>query len=194
MSRMSYLENARDRELGRDPRLAHRSHRCRSWGSHGSSGGFLGLDTEKMGPKVQVVFALSVLTPVLLSGVLLVALVPGLWWLFTTYGWISFPAFGLLARGLVSLASEPSGKQNASIIAEGKERELLGALAEHGELSPARAAMETSLSVAEAERRLKELAEGGHLEVRVRGGGLFYALWDPSRALGRPELQDEGSS
>ncbi len=37
--------------------------------------------------------------------------------------------------------------------------------------------METSLSVAEADRMLQELAEAGHLEVRVRGGGLFYAFW-----------------
>jgi hypothetical protein len=38
--------------------------------------------------------------------------------------------------------------------------------------------METSLSVTEADRMLKELAEGGHLDVRVRGGGLFYSLWE----------------
>jgi hypothetical protein len=25
---------------------------------------------------------------------------------------------------------------------------------------------------------LKELAEGGHLQVRVHGGGLFYSLWE----------------
>ena len=121
--------------------------------------------------------ALAVLTPVLLSGVLLVALVPGLWWIFTTYGWISFPAFGLLVRGLANLASEPSGRQKAFAAAESKERELLRALTEHDELSPVRAAMETSLSVEEAEGLLKELAEGGHLEVKVRGGGLFYSLW-----------------
>jgi hypothetical protein len=31
--------------------------------------------------------------------------------------------------------------------------------------------------VAEADRMLEELAAGGHLEVRARSGGLFYALW-----------------
>lgn len=62
------------------------------------------------------------------------------------------------------------------------------ALREHGELTPARAAMETSLTVAEADGMLKELAEGGHLEVRVRGGGLFYALWEPKGVA--PELRD----
>jgi hypothetical protein len=37
--------------------------------------------------------------------------------------------------------------------------------------------------VDEADRRLRELAEAGHLEVRVRGGGIFYALWE-AEALG----------
>lgn len=35
--------------------------------------------------------------------------------------------------------------------------------------------LEASLSVAEADKMLKELAEAGQLEVRVRDGGLFYA-------------------
>jgi hypothetical protein len=49
--------------------------------------------------------------------------------------------------------------------------------------------METSLSVTEADRMLKELAEGGHLDVRVRGGGLFYSLWerDEGEDIGRLE-------
>jgi hypothetical protein len=33
------------------------------------------------------------------------------------------------------------------------------------------------LTVAEADRRLRELAEHGHIEVRARGGAVFYALW-----------------
>ena len=41
----------------------------------------------------------------------------------------------------------------------------------------------------EADRMLKELAEDGHLEVRVRGGALYYSLWDhekdEQRKLGR---------
>jgi hypothetical protein len=38
--------------------------------------------------------------------------------------------------------------------------------------------METTLSVAEADEMLRKLAEGGHLEVRVRSGAIFYALWN----------------
>lgn len=140
-------------------------------------GGFLEIETKDLSPKVQVAVALSVLAPVILSGLFLLVFAPGFWWIFTTYGWISFSAFGLLARGLAEMASEPSVKQKASIAAESKESELLQALAEHGELSAIQAAMETSLSVEEADGLLRELAEGGHLEVRVRGGGLFYSLW-----------------
>ncbi len=133
-----------------------------------------------LSPRAQVAAALSVLIPVALSGVALVTLVPGLWWIFTTYFWIAFPALGLLVRGVAGL-SEGREKLPA---ANSKERELLEALRREGELTPAQAAMETSLSVAEADRMLKELAEGGHLEVRVGGGGLFYALWGAESPAG----------
>ncbi len=41
------------------------------------------------------------------------------------------------------------------------------------------AALETSLSVGEAERMLQALAAKGHLEVTVEHGRLVYALWEP---------------
>jgi len=50
-----------------------------------------------------------VLAPVALSGVLLVALAPGFWWIFTTYFWVAFPAFGLLARGGLGLFRTTGG-------------------------------------------------------------------------------------
>jgi hypothetical protein len=86
-----------------------------------------------------------------------------------------FPAFGLLVRGIASVSESPTELPARNT----KERELLEALRREGDLTPARAAIETSLTVAEADKMLKELTEGGHLEVRVRGGGLFYALWEP---------------
>lgn len=149
---------------------------------------FFGLDVEKMSPKAQVTASLAVLIPVAVAGVLVITLVPWLWWLVFVFGWTIFPAFGLLVRGIAGL---PEGGGGGTLPSNSKERELLGALREHGELTPARAAMETSLSVAEADRMLKELAEGGHLEVRVRGGGLFYALWGEPEGAAR-ELEDRG--
>jgi len=144
-----------------------------------SRAGFFGLDVEEMRPRAQMATALSILVPVVMSGLLLVAFVPGLWWVFTTYGWISFPAFRLLVRGVAGLSEGQAGLPSE----EGRERELLRALRERGELTPTRAAMETSLSVAEADEMLRKLAEGGHLEVRVHGGALFYALWARPAAL-----------
>jgi hypothetical protein len=58
-----------------------------------------------------------------------------------------------------------------------RERELLSAIRDNGgSITPAEAAMETSLTVREADEMLSELAGGGHLAVEGRGGTLFYAL------------------
>ena len=134
---------------------------------------FLGYEVEKMSPGARISAALSVLVPVGLSGVFLVAFVPSLWWIFTTYFWVAFPAFGLLTSGIAGL----SEGRPVRVSEEERERELLEAIRESGEISAAAAAARTSLTVAEVDRRLKELAENGHLEVRARGGAIFYALW-----------------
>ena len=155
----------------------------------GRRGDPFGVDVEKMNPRAQVAAALVVLAPVALSGLLLVAFAPGLWWVFTIYGWVAFPAFGLLLRGLASQGTSGGLALRAS--ASDTERELLVALRENGELTPAQAAMETSLTVAEADRMLKELAEAGHLEMRARGGGLFYAFWGDAEDKGARELEGE---
>jgi hypothetical protein len=119
---------------------------------------FFGLDVEIMSPRAQVTASLAVLIPVAVGVVLVFTLVPYLWWLIFVFGWMIFPAFGLLVRGVAGLSE---GRTELSA-GNSKERELLGALRERGELTPAEAAMETSLSVAEADRMLKELTEGGH--------------------------------
>ena len=162
-----------------------RRHRHR----HGwSDDDFFGLDVDRMSSRAQVRVAVTVLTLVLAGAVAVFALVPWLWWLIFTFGWMIFPAFGLLVRGIAG-TSEDRPELSAM---NSKERELLGALREHGELTPARAAMETSLTVAEADEMLKELAEGGHLDVRVRGGGIFYALWEPGGEDAGQELEGRG--
>jgi len=139
---------------------------------------FFGVDADRLGPRAKVGAALSVLAPVALSGLFLVVFVPGLWWVFTTYFWVSFPAFGLLGRGLAEMGEERRSRPAAA----DPERDLLAALLSHGEMTAAGIAAETSLSVDQADRRLRELAEAGHLEVRVRGGGIFYALWEYEEA------------
>jgi hypothetical protein len=141
--------------------------------NHRGGRGFLGRDVEKMGPGARISAALSVLVLVGLSGVLLVVFVPQLWWIFTTYFWVAFPALGLLTSGVSGLGEG----RPVRVSGEQRERELLEAIQERGEISAASAAARTSLTVAEADRRLKELAENGHIEVRARGGAVFYALW-----------------
>ena len=134
---------------------------------------FLGRDVEKKSPGARISAALSVLLLVGLSGVFLVALVPSVWWIFTTYFWVAFPAFEMLMSGIAALGEG----RPVRVSEEERERQLLGAIRESGEISAAAAAARTSLTVAEADRRLSELAEHGHIEVRARGGAVFYSLW-----------------
>jgi hypothetical protein len=92
-------------------------------------------------------------------------------------------AAALLGKGL----SDARGQQRAVKPPVSKERELLSAIkANGGSITPAEAAMETSLTVGEADSMLSDLAGKGHLAVRSREGALFYSL--PGRR--DPELED----
>jgi ATP/maltotriose-dependent transcriptional regulator MalT len=62
-----------------------------------------------------------------------------------------------------------------------KEKELLGALAERGEITPATAAMRTSLTVEEASKMLDDLARKGHLEMQTEEGIVAYYLGERRR-------------
>ncbi len=148
---------------------------------------FFGLDVESMSPRAQITASLAVLIPVAVAGVAVLTLATNFWWLIFVFGWTIFPAFGLLVRGIAGLSE---GRSELPSTASGGERELLEALRERGELTPAEAAMDTSLTVAEADSMLRELAEGGHLEVRVRGGGLFYSLWEREGGEEARRLED----
>ena len=172
------MENKPDRDI--EPR--RRGHHER-WGSDD----FFGLDIENMSPMTQVVTSLAVLIPVAIAGVLVLTLASWLWWLIFVFGWVIFPAFGLLVRGIAGLSEGPP----EPAVANSGERELLEALQRRGELTPAQAAMETSLTVDEADRMLEDLAAKGHLDVKVRGGGLFYGLWEGDSGAARHELGEE---
>lgn len=58
----------------------------------------------------------------------------------------------------------------------GAEKQLLLALRDMGALTPVEAALQTSLTVDEAEGILTRLADRGHLVVEGRDGALFYTL------------------
>lgn len=75
-----------------------------------------------------------------------------------------------------------------------RERELLEALEKRGRTTAARAALETSFSVAEADARLYGLAEKGHLRVTAQDGSLAYSRWDADRlGMRRGGIEDNGS-
>ena len=141
---------------------------------------------DSMTPRGQAVTGLVVGGGILAGAALVLALNPAFFWLIFVFGWMIFPAFGLFARGVAGLAEYRTLPKPEN----SKERELLEAIQNRVELSPAQAAMETSLTVAEADKMLGELAEGGHLDVRVRGGGIFYALWDSEDEDDVGELED----
>ncbi len=97
-----------------------------------------------------------------------------------------FP-FIIAATACLGIGISRFARQRRSLpVAPNTERELLSAIRENGgSITPAEAAMETSLTVREADRMLSNLASGGHLMVEGREGSLFYAL--PRRA--NPQLE-----
>jgi hypothetical protein len=66
----------------------------------------------------------------------------------------------------------------APVAEAAKEKELLEALRRRGRLTVAGVALETSLTVEEADRMLSALAAKGHIEVKVEHGRLLYGLWE----------------
>ena len=137
---------------------------------------------RRMGPNVRHEPPVSQALGLLVGGVVLfatAALFSGFFpfVLFWMLPFILIPAFGVAARGMAGLLAARPRR-----VSEGdKEKELLKALARHGEITAARAALETTLSVSEADRMLSGLAKDGHIEVRAREGRLGYALWEADR-------------
>lgn len=101
-------------------------------------------------------------------GIISVGLAPdtGLWWL--------VPLFGLTALVALAAINRPGGRE--------KERELVGAIHRHGELTPAEAALRTSLTVDEAAKMLEGLTRKGHLQPQTEGSAVGYALRGRDRA------------
>jgi hypothetical protein len=83
--------------------------------------------------------------------------------------------------GEAGILAVPSARPSVAEVL--KEKELLEALFRRGKLTAVEAALESSLSVEEAEQMLQALAAKGHLEVTVEHGRLLYALWDRDAPL-----------
>jgi DNA-binding CsgD family transcriptional regulator len=120
-------------------------------------------------------------------GVVCVLLAPitSLWWLVL----LCVAAVPIVLTIVPSLLDRP-GRRSKGLDKKGKERELLGALAERGELTPATAAMWTSLTVEEASKMMDELAGKGYLKLQAGDGVMAYAL----RERGRPPAPSEISA
>ncbi len=103
-------------------------------------------------------------------GVVCMNLAPltGLWWIVPVMGLAMPMAFAALDGRRFGMRG--SGNRRSM------ERELLRALVEQGELTPATAAMRTSLTVDEASKMIEGLARKGHLRARAEDGVVYYAL------------------
>jgi DNA-binding CsgD family transcriptional regulator len=101
-------------------------------------------------------------------GAACVFLVPltSLWWIVPVLGAVVPIALAVLDGSALA----PEGSRAGAA----KERKLLHALAERGELTPATAAMRTSLTVDEASKMLDGLAREGHLTSRTEDGLVSY--------------------
>ena len=115
---------------------------------------------------------------VLVLGITCLVLVPltSLWWI--------VPVLGAIVPIALAVLDGPDPKLRGTDDKKSKERELLNALAERGEITPATAAMHTSLTVDEASKMLDGLVGKGHLKFQVEDGIMAYALPDRDR---RPE-------
>lgn len=78
------------------------------------------------------------------------------------------------------MAVSPGSNANRTVqsASSAREKEVLEALRRNGELAVAGVALETSLSVEEADGVLSALTTRGHLDVRVVRGRLLYSLWE----------------
>ena len=131
---------------------------------------------------------------VFVLGASCLVLVPltSLWWIVLVLGTVVPLALTVLERSDLRLG-RPDDKK-------GKERELLEALAEQGEITPTTAAMRTSLTVSEASKMLDALAGKGYLKLRAEDGVMTYALRGrdrtpaPGKVSASPDLTSQNNT
>ena len=138
-------------------------------------------ETDEDFPFVQIALGLA-----FLFGAVVFAFVSPPWTLVGTFA-LSIPAAALLGNA----ANDIAKRRRALSPSVSKEGELLAVIRDNGgSITPAEAAMGTTLTVEEADLMLSELANGGHLRVGSDEGTLFYSL--PERRA--PELGGRDSS
>jgi ATP/maltotriose-dependent transcriptional regulator MalT len=100
--------------------------------------------------------------------------------------WVAVLGIGVAAPVLLlwqinrAISAHEATRQTATASGQ-REKELLAALERHGEITPATAAMRTSLTVDEASGMLEALARRGHLYPRTENGVTAYALGERDR-------------
>ncbi len=83
------------------------------------------------------------------------------------------PGAALLYKGM----SDAAGRREPLPPSMTAEQRLLSAIRDNaGSTTSAEAAMETTLTVKDADRMLSELASGGHLKIESEDGTLVYSL------------------
>jgi hypothetical protein len=97
---------------------------------------------------------------------------------------VALPGVGARVAGTLSEWDvRPIGQavvlgRDRSIVERVKEKELLRALGRCGKLTAVEAALESSLSVEEADRMLQDLAAKGQLQVDIEDGRLVFSFWE----------------
>jgi ATP/maltotriose-dependent transcriptional regulator MalT len=96
--------------------------------------------------------------------------------------WVAVFGIGVVAPVLLlrqmirAIEAHEEARRRPAPGAREKEKELLEALEEDGEITPATAAMRTSLTVDEASKMLEELARKGHLGMQREEDIVAYSL------------------
>ena len=138
------------------------------------------------GPGLLHTLALLVWGVLILAASVALAGETGFWWLVLVFG-------AGVPIALVAQANRGARGREARLDrGEVGERELLEVLGRHGEVGPAVVAVETSLTITQADGMLDALAKKGYLEVKARDGMLAYAL--PGRDLRRDEEPPSGTA